>query len=117
GAGVRIEFEEEALPFSGDGRWFDDAAAEDDHFAAFGVEFRRRAGDVGPPDERAGEEESEQATGGGQSAGVAVESHDAERKKGGNGGEQLELRKRYETGNQDARGDGSQGTQKRVLQL
>ena len=70
---------------------------------------------MGQGGERSGEEESQAAAGARQHARAAMQGHHAEHKKGGDGEEKLGLLERYEAGKQDARGNGSQRRDQRVL--
>jgi hypothetical protein len=60
--------------------------------------------------QRAGEEQAEAAARPGQDARLAQNRDHAEQEKGAGDDEELELLEGYETGNQDPRGNGSQGT-------
>ncbi len=114
-AGARLQFQQEAFALAGNGGRLHHAAAQDDDFAAFGVELGRRAGGVDQGGERPGEEESQAAAGARQHARAATQGHHAEHQKGGDGEEKLGLLERYEAGNQDARGNGGQRPDQRIL--
>jgi hypothetical protein len=81
----RFEFEHEAFARAGDCGRFYYASTEDDDFARFGIDLRRRATsvDYGCPD--TGEEETETAADPGQSARAAEGSDDGQDDE--NGGE------------------------------
>ena len=114
-AGVRIEFQQESFARAGDGGRLHHAAAEDDDFAPFGIELGRRSGGVGEGRERAGEEESQAAAGARQQARAAVQGHHAEHQEGADGEKKLGWLERYETGNQDPRGNGGQRPDQWIL--
>ena len=73
-----VEFEQEALALAGNRGRLDDAAAENDDFARFGIDFGRRPGLVGGRGPDPGEEKAE--------AGAAA-ARTRERRSAGDGGE------------------------------
>lgn len=91
------------------------AAGKDDDFAAFGIEFGRRAWSVQQGGERAGEEQAEAAADDGERARFAIEGQQAKQQEGCDGGQQFGLVEGYETGNQDPGGNSSHGSDERVL--
>ena len=115
GARLGCEFEQKAFPFVGDGRRFDDASAEDDDLAPFGVDLRRRSGSMDVREQGAGEEEAEQTASAGQVPRAAVQGERAQQQKSADGEEQLGLRNGQEAVDQDARGDGRQWADQRIL--
>jgi hypothetical protein len=110
-ARVRFEFEHEALARAGDGGRLYYTSIEDDDFAGFGIDLRRRAGgvDYGCPD--ADEEEPETAAEPGQNARAAQGSDESQGDE--NGGEQPRFGRREgdETGGEDAQSDGGTGAE------
>ena len=112
---MRLEFQKEALALAGDGRRLDHAPAEDDDFAAFGIELRRRAGSVSqavraPAKKRPRQQQAPARTRDSRHSATMPSS-----RKAPMASEQFGWLKRYEAGNQDTRGDGSQGPDQRVL--
>ncbi len=67
--------------------------------------------------QHARKEQPQQAADAGQEARIPIYRKDSEQQKGGDGGEQFELMKRYEAGNQDPRSNSSHGTDQWVLQV
>jgi hypothetical protein len=67
--------------------------------------------------QRSGQEERQVDAEECEHAGVAESREDREQAECCDGGEEFEVGKRYEPVNQDAGGDGSRGTQERVLHL
>ncbi len=111
GARMRFEFENEALAFSRNSRRLHHAAGEDHDFAAFGIELWRRTGSMHQRDEGTCEEQAGAAARARYDTGLTPQREDAKSQQRGNRGQKFGLVERYEAGNQDPRGDGSQGPQ------
>ena len=122
-AGMRVEFQNEALALAGNRRRLDDAAAQDHDLTAFGVQLGWRPGRMQQRDQGPGREQSETAADTSQPprqpprpAGHREDGENAEDQEGADGPQQFRFGEWYEARNQDPRSDGSQGPEERVLQ-